>query len=106
MCLKRERSNARYTLQPVIIQIAMIAANCTRLAATQRGHLQRDISGLDLIVQTNAMENELADALYELICPHYQMRYFRSSRETKQQVSQLNKIASGHFGPFHMCVPD
>jgi hypothetical protein len=76
MCLKRERSNARYALQPAIIQIATIATNCTRLAATQRGHLQRDISELDLIDQTNAMANQLADALYELICPHdYQMRY-------------------------------
>jgi hypothetical protein len=76
MYLKRERSNARYAPQPVIRQIAMIATNCTRLAATQRGHLQRDISGLDLIDQTNAMANQLADSLYELICPNdYQMRY-------------------------------
>ena len=74
----------------------MITTNCTRLAATQRGHLQRDISELGLIDQTNAMAKQLADALYKLICPHDdQMRYAEVSRESKtasfaiEQNSQL-----------------
>jgi hypothetical protein len=57
------RSRARYALQAKTTQIAMRPTNRIRLAATQRGHLQRDISLAKLIYQNSDIITPFAAAL-------------------------------------------